>query len=57
MIYAVTYFTGDPETASVWQFGHAWMDGVPHLASVVGTLAFAGLCWMLWRAATRESEA
>ena len=56
-IYAVTYFTGNPEAASVWQLGHAWMDGVPHLASVVGTLAFAGLCWMLWRAATRESRA
>ena len=55
-IYAMTYFTGDPEAASVWQFGHAWMDNVPALASVVGTLAFAALCLMLWRAATGRSR-
>ena len=57
-IYAVTYFTGDAEAASVWQLGHAWMDDlVPYASWVVGTLAFAGLCWMLWRAATSESRA
>ena len=55
-IYAMTYFTGNPEAAEVWQVGHEWMDGIPALASVVGTLAFAGLCWMLWRAATRWME-
>ena len=67
LIYAVTYFTGDPGTASVWQVGHAWMDDlpwlnavswlswVPDVASIVGILAFTGLCWMLWRAATRRS--
>ena len=34
LIYAVTYFTGDPGTASVWQLGHAWMDGLPWLNAV-----------------------
>ena len=56
-IYAITSITDDATAASVWQLGHAWMDNVPHLASIVGTLAFAGLCWMLWRAATSESRA
>ena len=54
-IYAVTQATGNPDAASMWQLGHAWMDGlVPYSSWVVGTLVFAGLCWMLWRAATRE---
>jgi len=53
LIYVVTRSA----VAPTWQFGHAWMDSVPGLASVVGTLAFAALCWMLWRAATRRSRA
>ncbi|MDE2795358.1 MAG: oligopeptide transporter, OPT family [Gemmatimonadota bacterium] len=52
LIYVVTR----AGVAPTWQFGHAWMDSVPGLASVVGTLAFAALCWMLWRAATRRSR-
>ncbi len=54
LIYVVVRVTGDADTAPFWQLGHAWMDRVPFLSSVVGTLAFAGLCWMLWRAATRR---
>ncbi len=57
LIYAMTYFTGDPESASVWQIGRDWVESVPYLPSFVGALAFAGLCLMLWRAATRDSEA
>ena len=54
VIFAVTQATGSPEAASVWQVGHEGMDQLmPHLSSVVGTLAFAGLCWMLWLAANR----
>ena len=56
-IYLVAQVTGDAGAASLWQVGHAWMDAVPGLASVVGTLAFAALCWMLWRAATRKMTA
>ncbi len=56
-VYAVTQVTGDAGAASAWQLGHAWMDRVPGLASIVGTAAFAGLCWLLWRAATREGRA
>ena len=58
VIFAVTEATGDPAAASVWQVGHDWMDGMlPNASSVIGTLAFAGLCWMLWRAANREERA
>ena len=54
-IYLVTQMAGDPGAASAWQVGHAWMDAIlPAMSSVVGVAAFAGLCWMLWRAATRE---
>ena len=57
-IYAVTQITGDPGAASMWQVGHAWMDtALPWASSVVGPAAFAGLCWLLWRAATREGPA
>ena len=56
-IYLVAQVTGDAGAASLWQVGHAWMDAVPGLASAVGTLAFAALCWMLWRAATRKMAA
>ena len=56
-IYLWTKVTGDAGGAPMWQLGHARMDElVPHASSIVGTLAFAGLCWMLWRAATRESR-
>ncbi len=57
-IYAVVQVTGDPGAASIWQVGHGWMDGaLPWVSSIVGTAAFAGLCWLLWRAATREGPA
>ncbi|MDE2876726.1 MAG: OPT/YSL family transporter, partial [Gemmatimonadota bacterium] len=55
-IYAVVRWTGDPEAGSMWQLGHEWMDGlIPYSSWVVGALAFAALCAMLWRAANRPS--
>lgn len=55
-IYVVQRVTGDADAASAWVLGHAWMDGIwAPLASVVGGLVFAGLCWLLWRAAVRET--
>ncbi|MDX1566374.1 MAG: oligopeptide transporter, OPT family [Longimicrobiales bacterium] len=52
-IYAVTQATGDPETANRWVVGHEWSEGLfPGSSGVVGTVVFAGLCWLLWRAAT-----
>ncbi len=57
-IYAVVQATGDSAAASMWQVGHEWMDGaLPWMSGVVGTAAFAGLCWLLWRTATREGPA
>ena len=57
-VYAITQTTGNPGAASVWQVGHTWMDAaLPVTSSLVGTAAFAGLCWLLWRAATREERA
>ena len=57
-IYAVTQITGNPGAASMWQVGHEWMDASrPWTSSIVGAAAFAGLCWLLWRAATREGRA
>lgn len=56
-IYAVTRITGNPDAASAWIVGHGWMDGIwAQLASVAGGLVFAGLCWLLWRAAVREPD-
>ncbi len=57
-IYGVTRLTGSQDAAASWNLGHVWMDGIwSPLASVVGTLVFGGLCWLLWRAATRERSA
>ena len=54
LIYVVTR----AGVAPAWQVGHEWMDGLipffPYVSWVVGVLAFAGLCWMLWRAGTRK---
>ncbi len=52
-IYLVTQVTGDPSRASQWILGHAWMDGLfPWFSEIAGTLIFAGLCLLLWLAAT-----
>ncbi len=52
-IYLVTQMTGDPSRASDWIVGHSWSEGLfPGSSELVGTLIFAGLCLLLWRAAT-----
>lgn len=57
-IYAVTQITGAPDPASSWMVGHGWMDAAwAPLSSIVGTVAFAGLCLLLWRAAVRDRRA
>lgn len=54
-IYLVTQVTGNADPASLWSVGHGWMDRVwAPLSSIVGTLVFAGLCLLLWRAAVGE---
>ena len=51
-IYVVTQVTGDPSRAAQWILGHTWMDGLfPWFSEIAGTLIFAGLCLLLWRAA------
>ncbi len=57
-IYVVTQMTGDPSRASDWILGHAWSEGLfPRSSGLVGTLIFAGLCLLLWRAAnSREGD-
>lgn len=56
-IYAVGRISGDPDAGAAWVVGHGWMDDIwGPLASVVGGLVFAGLCWLLWRAAVREKS-
>ena len=57
-IFWITQSTGNPDAASIWQLGHRWMDDLVQYSSwVVGAGAFAGLCWLLWRAANREEPA
>ena len=57
-IYLVTQVTGNPDPASSWIVGHGWMDAAwAPLSSIVGTLVFAGLCLLLWRAAVGERRA
>ena len=52
-IYLVTQMTGDPSRAAQWILGHDWYAGLfPGFSELVGTLVFAGLCLLLWRAAT-----
>ncbi len=54
-IYAVGRIWGDPGGPPAWTIGHDWMDAaVSHGSAIVGTLAFAALCWGLWRAANRR---
>ena len=51
-IYVVTQMTGDPSLAGEWIVGHEWYAGLfPGFSELVGTLIFAGLCLLLWRAA------
>ena len=57
-IYLVTQVTGDPSRAGAWIVGHAWAEGLfPGSSELVGTLVFAGLCLLLWRAATSRRAA
>ena len=52
-IYVVTQVTGDPSRATRWIVGHEWYAGLfTGFSELVGTLIFAGLCLLLWRAAT-----
>lgn len=56
-IFWITQATDNPDAASIWQLGHEWMDRlVPFSSWVVGAGAFAGLCWLLWRAANRRQH-
>ena len=58
LIYAVTNVTGSPDAADSWVLGHAWaqemVPGFPAFDPLLGTLIFAGLCWLLWRAANKD---
>ena len=56
-IYAVTKITGDDAAASSWVVGYDWSAWFPYSSELAGTLVFAGLCWLLWRAATRPARA
>ena len=54
-IYAITRITGDPDRANAWIVGHEWSEGLfPGSSALIGTVVFAGLCWLLWRQANRE---
>ncbi|MGI9628821.1 MAG: hypothetical protein ACR2QM_18445 [Longimicrobiales bacterium] len=47
--------TGDASAATAWIVGHGWSEGIfPFSSALIGTTVFAGLCWLLWRAANRE---
>lgn len=51
-IYVVTQVTGDPSRATRWIVGHEWSESLfTGSSELVGTLIFAGLCLLLWRAA------
>lgn len=57
-IYAAGRIWGDPGGAPAWTIGHEWLDAVvPHGGAVAGTLAFAGLCAGLWKAAAGSRRA
>jgi putative OPT family oligopeptide transporter len=57
LIYTVTRITGDPTAAEAWVLGHEWSEGLfPFSSPLIGTLVFAGLCFVLWSAATRQSS-
>ena len=57
VIYAVANRTGHADPASIWHVGHGWSELFPGSGVAFGTLVFAGLCALLWRAATREDPA
>ncbi|HEX7049769.1 MAG TPA: oligopeptide transporter, OPT family [Longimicrobiales bacterium] len=50
------YFFGptDPSVPAAWVIGHDWMGG---LGTLFGTLAFAGLAFILYRVARRGADA
>jgi putative OPT family oligopeptide transporter len=58
LIYAVTRVTGSPDAADRWVIGHEWaqtlIPGFPAFDPLLGAVVFAGLCWLLWRAANKE---
>ena len=60
LIYAVTNVTGSPEAANGWVVGHEWaqelVPGFPAFDPLLGTLIFAGLCWLLWQTANKDIE-
>jgi uncharacterized oligopeptide transporter (OPT) family protein len=57
LIYGVTQATGDPTAADRWIVGEEWSHLFPYSSELIGTAIFAGLCWLLWRAANRRIEA
>jgi hypothetical protein len=57
LIYTVTQVTGDPTAADRWIVGEEWTHLFPYSSELIGTAIFAGLCWLLWRAANRRIEA
>ncbi|MDE2804330.1 MAG: oligopeptide transporter, OPT family [Gemmatimonadota bacterium] len=57
VIFAVANRTGHADPASIWHVGHGWSDWFTGSSALVGTLVFAGLCWMLWRVANRRDTA
>jgi putative OPT family oligopeptide transporter len=58
LIYGVTRVTGSPDAADRWVIGHEWaqtlIPGFTAFDPLFGTLVFAGLCALLWRAANKE---
>ena len=56
LIYGVTQATGDPSAANRWVIGEEWSHLFPYSSELIGTAIFAGLCWLLWRAANRNIE-
>jgi putative OPT family oligopeptide transporter len=57
LIYGVTQATGDPTASDRWVIGEEWSHFFPYSSELIGTAIFAGLCWMLWRAANRSTGA
>ena len=57
VIFAVANRTGHADPASIWHVGHGWSEWFTGSSALVGTLVFAGLCWMLWRVANRRDAA
>ncbi len=55
LIYGVTRVTGDPTSADAWVLGHEWSEGLfPGSSALIGTIVFAGLCWLVWSTANRH---